>query len=123
MTTHEHPQGGAWSSTSAEAAGLVFGPRGRIYSHPHDDYSSVLAISHAIIPESQRETVAGAVLRMVAVKLARLRFGLDQGFPADVLRDSIVDASGYLDCLFGVLLREQETATADTMEPPEGAAV
>ena len=45
---------------------------------------------------------------MIACKLARLRFGLEQGFPPEVLRDSIVDAAGYLDCLYGILERERE---------------
>lgn len=105
---NDHPAGGAWQSTSSEAAGLVFGDRGRRYSHPFDDYSSVLTIVEAIVPDNHRGTVVGAVMHMIAVKLARIRYGLECDFPPDVLRDSIVDTSGYLDCLFGVLERMSE---------------
>lgn len=121
--TDEHPAGGAWESCAAEASMLVFGARGRIYSHPFDDYSTVQSIASAIIPPSHRETVVGATLRMVAVKLARINYGLEQGFDPTILRDSFVDACGYLDCAYGVLVREYENAietrgrlTGDTTE-------
>lgn len=108
----DHPTGHDWSSVSAESSLLVFGDRGRLYDHPHNDYSRVLSISHAIIPLSHRETVVGAVLRMLAVKLARISYGLDAGFDPEALRDSFVDACGYLDCAYGVLLREFENQAA-----------
>ena len=37
-------------------------------------------------------------------------YGLSEGFDPDVLRDSVVDACGYLDCLYGILVRRHENA-------------
>lgn len=110
-----HPQGGAWESVAAESANLVFNHRGRIYSHPHDDYSSVVQILHAICPEELVGETTGAIFQMIAVKFARLRFGLEQGFPPSVLRDHFVDACGYIDCLWAVIEREFDYATEDAI--------
>lgn len=110
-----HPQGGDWQSVAAEASTLVFGPRGAIYNHPADDYFSVCEIADAIIPDELRTEPVGAILQMLAVKLARLRFGLEQGFPPEVLRDHFVDACGYLDCAYGTLVREYDYAADDLL--------
>lgn len=112
---NQHPQGGAWDSCAAEASALVFGARGTVYSHPHDDYGSVIEIHEAICPDHLLGTIEGAIYQMIAVKLARLRFGLEQSFTPDVLRDHVVDACGYLDCLFGAIVREYELATDETL--------
>ncbi|CAB5217982.1 hypothetical protein UFOVP209_37 [uncultured Caudovirales phage] len=113
-----HPQGGQWQSVAAEAADLVFGERGRIYSHPHDDYSTVVNINLAICPDDfiGGDTVIGAIYQMVSVKLARLKFGLEQGFPPEMLRDHFVDTCGYMDCLWAAVEREFEFTTDDAIE-------
>jgi len=90
----------SWDSTSAEAARLVFGDRGAIYDHPAIDYSRTAEIFAAIT--GHELTVREAVLFMVAVKLSRIGAALEHDFGAATVRDSIVDAAGYLDCLFGV---------------------
>ena len=102
-----------WDSVSAEASALVFGARGAIYNHPADDYFSVCQIADAIIPDELRDEPIGAILQMLSVKLSRLRYGLEQGFTPDVLRDHFVDACGYLDCAYGTLVREWEDAAHD----------
>ena len=113
---NSHPQGGQWKSVAAESANLVFGARGRVYSHPYDDYSTVLDVLLAICPEDLLgDTVAGAIFQMIAVKFARLKFGLEQGFTPDVLRDHFVDACGYIDCLWAVIEREFDYATDDAI--------
>lgn len=112
---NEHPHGHEWRSVAAESASLVFGARGAIYNHPADDYFSVCEIADAIIPDELRTEPVGAILQMLAVKLARLRFGLEQGFSPDVLRDHFVDACGYLDCAYGTLVREYEYAADELL--------
>lgn len=113
----KHPQSGDWQSVAAESADLVFGARGAIYDHPYDDYSRVVEITEAICPADYAElTVIGSIYQMIAVKLARLKFGLEQGFTPDVLRDHFVDACGYLDCLFAVIVREHEYEVDDLLD-------
>ena len=89
-----------WDSTSAEAARLVFGDRGAIYDHPAVDYGRTAELFEALTGITL--TVREAVAFMVCVKLSRIGAALDHEFGAATVRDSIVDAAGYLDCLFGV---------------------
>ena len=89
-----------WDSTSAEAARLVFGDRGAIYDHPAIDYGRTAELFAALT--GHELTVREAVAFMVCVKLSRIGAALDHDFGAATVRDSIVDAAGYLDCLFGV---------------------
>lgn len=100
-----HPQGHDWASVAHEASTLVFGARGAVYDHPYDDYARVLEIFAALTGHDDL-TVHDAVMFMKSVKLARLRFGYEQGFPPEVMRDHYVDDAGYSDCAFGVLVRE-----------------
>ena len=102
----EHVEAG-WDSIAADAYRLVHGDRGNAYNHPAIDYSRTCDIFRAItgVDLSPEE----GVLFMVAVKLSRIANGMDEGFPAELVRDSVVDAAGYLECLYGVL----------TWQPPD----
>lgn len=113
-----------WPSVSESAHSLVFGARGRVYSHPFDDYSKVVEIMEAIAPDDFGGGVNGegldgavllAIMQMIAVKLARLRTGFELGFSPDVMRDHFVDACGYIDCLYGAFVREYEYAADDLL--------
>jgi hypothetical protein len=44
------------------------------------------------------------------MKLGRIARGIEEGFNAEQLKDSITDAAGYLDCLYGSLLNPDPTA-------------
>lgn len=108
-----------WPSVTKEAHDLVYGPRGRLYSHPYDDYSKVVEIMEAIAPDDFGGGLDGSVLlaiyQMLAVKLARIRTGFELGFSPDVMRDSFVDLAGYDDCLFAAFLREWEHSCDDLL--------
>jgi len=101
-----------WQSTSTEAASLVFGDRGAIYDHPVIDYGRTADIFAAVT--GHELTVREAVLFMVCVKLSRIGAALEHDFGSSTVRDSIVDAAGYLDCLFGVWEAES-TALMNTL--------
>lgn len=103
-----------WDSTSAEAARLVFGDRGAIYDHPAIDYGRTADIFAAMT--GHELTVREAVLFMVAVKLSRIGAALDHDFGSSIVRDSIVDAAGYLDCLFGVWEAETSATLDELLE-------
>lgn len=103
-----------WDSTSAEAARLVFGDRGAIYDHPAIDYGRTAEIFAAIT--GHELTVREAVLFMVAVKLSRIGAALEHDFGSSIVRDSIVDAAGYLDCLFGVWDAESVATLDDLLD-------
>ena len=106
-----------WESTSAEAARLVFGDRGAIYDHPAIDYGRTADIFAAItgIELSVRE----AILFMVAVKLSRIGAALEHDFGSSIVRDSIVGAGGYLDCLYGVWQAETHADLDDLLVDDE----
>lgn len=103
-----------WDPITAEAARLVHGPRQATYQHPSVDYERTAALFAELtgICLSTRE----AVMFMVCVKMSRLAAGHEQGFTADVVRDSMVDAAGYLDCLFAVWDEDQEEELASLLE-------
>lgn len=103
-----------WASTSEEAARLVFGDRGAVYDHPAIDYGRTAAIFAAIT--GIELSVPEAVTFMLAVKLSRIGAALDHGFPASVVRDSIVDLAGYADCLYGVWEFESDALMADQLD-------
>lgn len=81
-----------------DAYALVHGDRNGTYGPPAQDYLRTAEIFGATtgIELSLQE----ALLFMVCMKLSRISYGLDQAFPAEMLRDSITDAAGYLDCLW-----------------------
>jgi hypothetical protein len=97
----ERPAVTAWDSILPEAERLVHGDRGDTYGPPWDDYARVVETFNALA--DQDLTVEEGLLFMVSVKLGRLSHGLAEGLPPERLRDSIVDACGYLDCLWGAL--------------------
>ena len=103
-----------WDSVTAEASSLVFGARGAIYNHPYDDYELVLEIFEALTGHDCL-TVHDAAVFMQSVKLARRRYGYEQGFPPSVMRDHYVDEAGYADCAFGILVREHELNSDDSL--------
>ena len=106
--------GSDWESTSAEAHRLVFGPRNATYDHPSIDYGRTAELFAALtgVELSTRE----AVCFMLCVKLSRISAAMQHEFPADMVRDSIVDLAGYADCLYGVWESDQEFAMADELD-------
>lgn len=89
-----------WDSTSAEAARLVHGDRQALYDHPIADYTRTAELFAAMT--GIELSVTEAIAFMVCMKLSRIGNALDKDFTADMVRDSIVDAAGYLDCLWAV---------------------
>lgn len=98
-----------------DAYALVHGDRNGTYGPPAQDYARTAAIFEAIT--GIELSVQEALLYMVAVKLSRIGFGLEQGFEPSMLRDSITDAAGYLDCLWWSLHDDDED---EDDEDPEG---
>ena len=89
-----------WDSVTAEANALVHGQRGALYDHPSVDYARTAEIFEAITGITL--TVPEAVAFRLSVKLSRIGNALEQGFTADMVRDSLVDLAGYADCLYAV---------------------
>jgi hypothetical protein len=85
-----------------DAYALVHGDRNGTYGPPAQDYTRTAAIFAAVT--GYEMSVAEALLFMVAMKMSRIGYGLEQEFPAEMLRDSITDAAGYLDCLWWSLV-------------------
>lgn len=92
-----------WPSILLDAFALVHGDRGRTYGPPWEDYARVTNQFNALWGENVVDANAG-ILYMICMKLGRIAHGLEQGFNAEQLKDSITDAAGYLDCLYGSLL-------------------
>lgn len=99
-----------WDPITSEAARLVHGPRQATYDHPAVDYQRTAALFAEMtgICLSTRE----AVMFMVCVKMSRIAAAHEHGFTADVVRDSLVDAAGYLDCTFAVWDEDSEEELA-----------
>jgi len=99
-----------WDSPAADAFMLVHGTgsdtRGGLYGPPWDDYALTTSL-YAQMTGIELSAVEG-ILFMVAVKLSRLAHGINQDFPPALLRDHFVDAIGYLDCAFGVMVNQPE---------------
>lgn len=96
----------AWPSILLDAFALVHGDRGRAYGPPWEDYARVTHLFNSLWGDNVLDANAG-ILFMVCMKLGRISHGLEQGFDAEQLKDSITDAAGYLDCLYGSLLNPQ----------------
>lgn len=92
----------AGAETLVEAFNLITGPRQDAYSHPEEDYSSVVRIFESIT--GIQMTPQEGVLFMVSVKLARLMHNLEHD---RFHRDSLVDAAGYLGCLAMIETRKE----------------
>lgn len=106
-----------WDSPAHDAYMLVHGTgsdtRGGLYGPPWEDYSLTTDLYERIT--GVELTAVEGILFMVSMKLSRLSYGLAQDFPPELLRDSVVDAIGYLDCLYGAMvhapkIEEEETA-------------
>lgn len=110
-----------WDSPAADAFMLVHGQgsdtRGGLYGPPWDDYALTTDI-YARITGIELSPVEG-ILFMVAVKLSRLSHGIAQEFPVELLRDHFVDAIGYLDCAFGVMVHQPVPTDDEELEDEE----
>lgn len=93
----------AWPSILLDAFALVHGDRGRAYGPPWEDYLRVTNQFNSLWGDNVLDVNAG-IMFMISMKLGRIAHGLEQGFSAEQLKDSITDAAGYLDCLYGSLL-------------------
>ena len=100
-----------WESITADAHRLVYGDRGTLYDHPALDYQRVVDLFYAFlgIPLD----VSEAIGFMMCVKMSRLSFGLNEGFPPEMLRDSLTDLAGYAECMYGALTYQPEPDVID----------
>lgn len=103
-----------WESITADAHRLVYGDRGTLYDHPALDYQRVCDLYYAFvgIPLDVPEAIAF----MMCVKLSRLSFGLNEGFPPEMLRDSLTDLAGYAECMYGALTYTPEEPEEEDAE-------
>lgn len=110
-----------WDSPAADAFMLVHGQgsdtRGGLYGPPWDDYALTTSL-YGQMTGIELSPVEG-ILFMVAVKLSRLSYGIAQDFPVEMLRDHFVDAIGYLDCAFGVMVHQPATLEEEELEDEE----
>lgn len=113
MGTQE-PETIKWDSITADAHRLVFGDRQFAYAHPAIDYTRTVDIFRAITGIEM--TAEEGALFMVAVKLSRVAYGLEQQHPAELIRDSIVDLAGYPEVLWGIMIHEDDTEELDDEE-------
>lgn len=103
MSKHRiDPEVAQWDSITADAFALVYGDRGALYDHPAIDYSRTASLFNSMV-EGADITAAEAVVFMICCKLSRLSHGIAQGFPPEMMRDSVVDLAGYAECLYGVM--------------------
>lgn len=116
-----HPEAEAveagWPSILLDAFTLVHGDRGESYGPPWEDYFRTAEIFGATTGVDL--SVPQALLFMHSVKMSRIAHGLEEGFPPEMLRDSITDAAGYLDCLWGALNMLEATEDEDEYEDEE----
>lgn len=96
----------AWPSILLDAFALVHGNRGRLYNKPWHDYGMVTSQFNALMGEDVLSPAEG-IMFMLCVKMARLSFGIQQDFPAELLQDTLTDIAGYADALWGVLLNPE----------------
>lgn len=91
-------------SVLVEAHGLVHGDRGERYDHPAIDYERVATIANATLGRDL--SPEECVVILMAVKLSRLGGGMQRGDAPAKFRDSVVDLTGYAECLWSVLTYE-----------------
>ena len=89
------------TSILTAAHALVHGDRGEAYDHPAVDYRRTADI-FAMLTGIELTPEEG-VLFMLAVKLSRLARGVQADFPPCELRDTVVDAAGYLECYWAAV--------------------
>jgi hypothetical protein len=119
----EEPEGeeyfdAAWPSILLDSFALVHGDRGRAYGPPWEDYQRVTNLFNSLWGVEILDVNAG-ILYMICMKLGRVARGIEEGFNAEQLKDSITDAAGYLDCLYGSLLNPQLAAVSFAADEEE----
>lgn len=119
----EEPEGeeyfdATWPSILLDSFALVHGDRGRAYGPPWEDYQRVTNLFNSLWGSDVLDVNAG-ILYMICMKLGRIARGLEEGFDAEQLKDSITDAAGYLDCLYGSLLNPTPAAVSFGVEVDE----
>ena len=96
-----------YGSTLLNAFALTHGDRNTSYGPFAEDYQRVSSVFSALCDyEPVQMDAAYALLFMVAMKLSRIAHGLHTGMAWEdpqMVEDSIIDASGYLDGLWQVL--------------------
>lgn len=108
----------AWPSILLDGFALVHGDRGRAYGPPWEDYQRVTNLFNSLWGADVLDVNAG-ILFMICMKVGRIAHGLELGFDADQLKDSITDAAGYLDCLYGSLLNPAPLTPSFDLEDEE----
>jgi len=96
-----------YGSTLLNAFALTHGDRNQSYGPFAEDYQRVSAVFSALCDyEPVQMDAAYALLFMVSMKLSRVAHALHTGMAYEepqMVEDSIIDASGYLDGLWQVL--------------------
>ena len=96
-----------YGSTLLNAFALTHGDRNTSYGPFAEDYARVSSVFSALCDyEPVQMDAAYALLFMVAMKLSRVAHALHTGMAWEepqMVEDSIIDASGYLDGLWQVL--------------------
>lgn len=96
-----------YGSTLLNAFALTHGDRNTSYGPFAEDYARVSSVFSALCDhEPVQMDSAYALLFMVAMKLSRVAHALHTGMAYEepqMVEDSIIDASGYLDGLWQVL--------------------
>jgi cytochrome c len=108
----------AWPSILLDGFALVHGDRGRAYGPVWEDYQRVTNLFNSLWGDDVLDVNAG-ILFMICMKLSRIAHGLESGFDAEQLKDSITDAAGYLDCLYGSLLNPAPIVPSFDMDDDE----
>jgi hypothetical protein len=117
-----------YGSTLLNAFALTHGDRNTSYGPFAEDYRRVSAVFSALCDNDPVEMDAAyALLFMVAMKLSRVAHALHTGMAYEepqMVEDSIIDASGYLDGLWQVLNHpvedeEWEEDSEDDLEDEE----
>lgn len=102
----------AWPSILLDAFSLVHGNRGMLYDKPWHDYARVTKQFNAVMGEEILSPAEG-IMFMLCVKMSRLAFGIEQGYPPELLQDHLTDLAGYADTLWGVLLNPEVEETEE----------
>lgn len=100
-----------------DAFALVGGDRSDVYGPPEEDYARVAELVSVGLENDV--TAADAVYQMLCVKLARIGYGITNGFPSEAMRDSVVDLAGYAECLWRVLVTNECPPTDEDDEDAE----
>jgi hypothetical protein len=112
-----------YGSTLLNAFALTHGDRNTSYGPFVEDYSRVSSVFSALCDgEPVEMDAAYALLFMVSMKLSRVAHALHTGMAYEepqMVEDSIIDASGYLDGLWQVLNHPPEYDIEEWEDDPE----